>query len=103
MHLKTKLVKIRKLQVCWGCGTKFPTGCILEYNVSICEGEFSCSYWCPICLRILSDRKYKEYIMDDGDGIAEYSIIEELNSQWLEMCSNHSLFIMEKESWPKFC
>lgn len=103
MVIKDKIVKIRKTQRCWGCGQRFPPGCVLNYFVSITDGDFGTSYWCPICARILNDRKTRDYLMDSDDGVAQFAIIEELHGIWLETCKTNQLFIMEKESWPKFC
>ena len=100
--LKDKLVKIRKPHKCWGCGMEFPVGCILNYNVSMFEGEFCTSYWCPICSRILADKKARDYFIDGDGGVSEFGIIQELHEFWLKTCRENTLFIMEKESWPKF-
>ncbi len=47
--LKNINVKIRKPRLCWGCGITVDIGKTMNYAVSICEGEFSTSYWCEIC------------------------------------------------------
>lgn len=80
--INVKEVKIRKPHKCWGCGRLFPTGTLMESNVSTDEGKIFTTYFCETCQNVVD--KAADWYEDEGIGFMElinnypeeYKIIE---------------------------
>lgn len=66
--LSSKNVKIRKPHLCHGCGKRYSIGQIMNKVACIFEGDFSCTYMCPICEEFMKDRwQYYDDRLGFGD------------------------------------
>jgi len=61
VHLKHKIVTIKKAHQCLTCGEILPTGKKMMYHVGIYEGDFNSYYMCPCCEAYSDFKGYEEY------------------------------------------
>ena len=80
--IRSKEVKIRKPQICWGCGATYPVGTRMGYVVCVDGGVMHSAYWCNICQEYTkrgeSDDEYEFKSIVENDREAWESIKREL-------------------------
>ena len=66
--------KIRKVQVCYGCGRNFKPGEFLDFVTTADSGTINTVYWCDVCQDVIHNMDYQDeefYFMDVRKGDPE--------------------------------
>lgn len=85
--LESKIVKIRKEQICWGCEEKFEKGSKLLFVKGVSADDFNSCYWCQVCDKTISDN-IGSYLDYESDGY-EYGVVKEF-ANWEENKSKYT-------------
>lgn len=70
-HISERVVKIRKVHLCHGCGRRYSPGQSMKYLVGANDGDFHASYWCPICDEYMKTDSFSWSNYDDGMGFGD--------------------------------
>ena len=71
--------KTRKKHTCWGCASTIPIGTIAEHCRCVDAGEWSESYWCTVCRKVIDNMDYS----DRQDGFNFGDVKDHWNEEWL--------------------